>query len=315
MDFDENLYDKIQAYLDKELSSAERKEFERAIAADENLAREVELHADMQELLSDTPENNLRKNLEKLSAEAIDVPEGDEGFDWRFLASVPIVLAIIGFLIFGRNDDIENKNIKETEPITSVEDSVSTIKTTIDTSAQTPKDTAVTNVIPPIEKKTKTEDKSKNIKKTTKKKKKEVKKKNSFEELPPFEALIANNARRSFEAAFRGFDITFMVRTDSGNSNGQSPIIAPFIFSGKFKTEEDPNTRNLKVHIFSNDGKRFKNFDMLYSNELILESEADGVYSFDFKTDYKLSPGLYYFLVEDTSTDEIYYANKFVVRQ
>jgi len=102
MDFNEDLYDKIQDYLDKKLSPAETREFESAIAADEELAREVQLHADMQELLADTPENDLRKNLEKLSAEAI---EDSSGFDWRLLALIPIIFAIIGFLMFGTKED------------------------------------------------------------------------------------------------------------------------------------------------------------------------------------------------------------------
>jgi len=114
MDFDENLYDKIQAYLDKELSPAETKEFESAIAADEDLAREVELHADMQEFLSDTPENSLRKNLEKLGAEA---SEDGGGLDWRFLALIPIVLVIIGFLMFDRNaSSTSSKGMLTTPP-------------------------------------------------------------------------------------------------------------------------------------------------------------------------------------------------------
>ncbi|MGK0365865.1 MAG: hypothetical protein ACI85O_002935 [Saprospiraceae bacterium] len=88
--------------MDKDLNPEEIRDFENAMAADKDLVHEVELHADMQEMLADTPENNLRKSLEKLTTEAI---EDTPGFDWRLLALIPIVFAIISFLMFGTNEE------------------------------------------------------------------------------------------------------------------------------------------------------------------------------------------------------------------
>lgn len=148
MDFNEDIYDKIQAYLDKDLSQEETREFEAAMAADEELSREVGLHADMEALLADTPENNLRKSLEKLGAESAD---DIAGFDWRLLVLIPIFFAIIGFLMFGRESEQKDTygaksgvTIPTVDTSSSVSlDSTSTSVTITNPSQKTEKDTAI----------------------------------------------------------------------------------------------------------------------------------------------------------------------------
>ena len=67
MEFNESTNDKIDRYLNNEMTGEELVQFESEKNANKSLAAEVEVNAQMKELLADTPENKLRQNLESLS--------------------------------------------------------------------------------------------------------------------------------------------------------------------------------------------------------------------------------------------------------
>ena len=66
MDFDETTYDLIDRYLNGELSGEELSAFEARKNSDSALAQEIEISATMKAFLSDSVENDLRKNLQEL---------------------------------------------------------------------------------------------------------------------------------------------------------------------------------------------------------------------------------------------------------
>lgn len=84
MNLDEQLYEKIQQYLNNELTGKALQDFEAELQSNPNLAREVALHREMEDFLADTPENDLRKNLQTLNARFTDDTDKSEG-DWKFL--------------------------------------------------------------------------------------------------------------------------------------------------------------------------------------------------------------------------------------
>jgi len=256
MDFDENLYDKIQAYLDKQLSREETQEFESAMAADEDLAREVQLHADMEELLADTPENNLRKNLERLGAESSD---DTFGFDWRLLALIPIVFAIIGFLMFGSDEEV--KITSSIQPPTKYEDSITNIKvkdtrtqTKIDTNLiDDTKDTRITeeviksedkkSVEPPIEPKKKT--------------KKKIKRRTTFGQPPPIiEIKSATENTNTLEDSTSIHEPIFMPTTSSTDTNTLANILTP-IADGGISSDPSGDGGTSITRVLSSPSERF----------------------------------------------------------
>jgi len=97
MAFNEQTYQDIQDYLDHKMSPSAQQAFERKLSANEALAKEVQLHAEMQELFADTPENQLRKSLQVLSDEA---EEERPGLSWKWFAMIPLLIGLVGFLMY-----------------------------------------------------------------------------------------------------------------------------------------------------------------------------------------------------------------------
>lgn len=91
-------YEKIEAYLNNELSGAERKAFETAMAEDPALAREVKLHRRLATVLGDEQEWQLRQNLQSLrdSVPADQLEGGKPGKNRR---AGGLLLGILGLII------------------------------------------------------------------------------------------------------------------------------------------------------------------------------------------------------------------------
>jgi len=79
-------------------------------------------------------------------------------------------------------------------------------------------------------------------------------------------------------------------------------------------TKEDLNTKNLKLHLFSNKEEDFKNFSPVVADDFSADEVGVNVFDFLFERTYYLSPGLYYFTITDADTNKIFYTNKIIVR-
>ncbi|MGK0365864.1 MAG: hypothetical protein ACI85O_002934 [Saprospiraceae bacterium] len=131
----------------------------------------------------------------------------------------------------------------------------------------------------------------------------------AFKANPSLEFLIATNSQRSTE-----YEINIETKSDSFNVKSPKESVK-FQFAGNIRTKEDLSTKKLKIQILSNYREQFENFSTLSSKRFKMKSKVENVYNFDFKASYKLTPGLYYFLLEDVDSGKIYYANKFIVRE
>ncbi|MEM9847855.1 MAG: hypothetical protein AAF847_08190 [Bacteroidota bacterium] len=74
MALDKDTQQQLERYLDRELTPQAQRQFEQRIAQEPAIAQAVQLHRDMEDLLGDSKENALRKNLEKLSHQFEDAP-------------------------------------------------------------------------------------------------------------------------------------------------------------------------------------------------------------------------------------------------
>ena len=108
----EDIQKRVERYLEEELDSEERRQFEKDIQSDEALARELVLHQDMEELLADSPENELRKSLQQLSGQVEVEPAQASSGSARYLywLLLPLLLLLVWWFV-GRpaaDPDISN---------------------------------------------------------------------------------------------------------------------------------------------------------------------------------------------------------------
>lgn len=124
---EEELYDKIERYLFKQLPEKERKEFEEAIANDPSLAEEVEMHRFEHEAMEiiiaqDTKkklQNWSQPNLEASLSENQDPPKDNR--NW-FLIAALIVIPLLFLLIFFLQKEDNSSELAPQEPSQKVEE-------------------------------------------------------------------------------------------------------------------------------------------------------------------------------------------------
>jgi len=85
MEFSQEIYERIEQYLDGQLKGHALQDFERQIAANKALATEVAFQREMQQFLAETPENDLRKNLQALGDQYKESTQEEKKSFWWWL--------------------------------------------------------------------------------------------------------------------------------------------------------------------------------------------------------------------------------------
>ncbi|MBK8968977.1 MAG: hypothetical protein IPM36_20360 [Lewinellaceae bacterium] len=297
MAFNDETYHQIQQYLDGLMTQAEREAFELEMAANPELAEEVQLNRDMQEFLADTPENALRKNLQTLSEQAAKQEKNRPARLWWWLLLVSVLALLLWWLIPGKpvtnsapspmHDGQNRTNEQNLSPV--------------DTTKATP------HPKKPGPKQEERADDAPASPPNSKKKQPKLFAAN-FQPMPALELLIGNNLRAG---DFQWTDTQPM--PDVPLDKPGSPI--RFHFSGVLRTDDaDMRDKKLNLYIFSNDPAAFETFHPVSSLPLRPEAAGDNTYRISADKSFAPSPGLYYYLIEDAATERIYLVNKFVVR-
>jgi hypothetical protein len=295
----EKKHEKIQMYLDDSMSAADRTAFEQDMQQDQELAEEVAINRDMQEMLGNSDENQLLENLKRIS--------DDENFrvkkrnnNWKYwLLLLPIVL-ILGGLWYGSRDMTTSE--VEQQDIVVPQEEVQNLpepKTTEKNQAIQPEPTE--KVIAPI--------------KTSPPKKKTPQKEVINEPIaaadytpnPSMDFLIANNTRE----ASLVFEVQKKQPKRKINAKDQAVL---FEVAATLSTEENIDSKDFKLHLFSNKKEDFENFEPLSTFDLNWQPDGENSYRIDLKEQINIRPGLYYYLIEDFNTEKIYYVEKFEVR-
>jgi hypothetical protein len=305
----EELYDRIQRYLDQEMSVEEARAFEGAMAEDEALAKEVALNRDMQAMLGKSPENELLTNLEILSGEVEDIPSSS-GTSWRpLLWFIPVVL-FIGWLVFAPGSDNDQESqvqtpVEQPENVPSLDESTSPEEAPIQ-EEETEEVEAKKEVtpVPPDEAK-KPEIPTKPIKKQTQKSQPIAAA--DFEPNPSLDFLIANNVRN--------IETVLTVQQQQQDIKlAKAGDEVPFELKAQFESEVNLSDKNFKLHLFSNKKADFDNFEPMFTFDLSLLPGDENIYKVAISQNLNIQPGLYYYLIEDYETEKIYYVEKFEVR-
>lgn len=304
MAFDEEKYRKIEDYLENRLKGESRKKFEKEMQADDELSKEVELHKDMEELLSDSPENALRKNLSRLAGETT-VESKKTSSKWALVLLVPILLALSWWFLSGNNTSQESNPTPETEEIAPAPQDQNSDSEIIEEERLNPTESEPEETSEPAAKPS-TPPPSPGRKRGQREPAPRAIAAN-FVPNPSLEFLIENNLRD----AELSVKLTKQ-QTDVQLDGADEP--APFAIRLQMQSREDISQQDFKLHLFSNDRQAFDDFAPISSDDLdIVPLEAD-VYEINFKKSYSLEPGLYYYLVEDFSEEKIHLVQKFEVK-
>ncbi|MBX2874094.1 MAG: hypothetical protein KTR30_18395 [Saprospiraceae bacterium] len=301
MAFDEEKHRKIEDYLGKKLKGESRNKFEQDMLADEELSKEVELHRDMEELLSDSPENALRKNLSLLGQEVKTEPNRKPS-RWGFALLIPLFLAVVWWFW------TENSQLKDTNTIPEIEE----VKPAIpdeDLESEPSRDAPLTpptqeETAPPPTKPT-TPAPSPGRKRGQREPAPRAIAAN-FVPNPSLEFLIENNLR----------DTELSVKLTKKQQKVQltaADAPTPFQISLQLQSREDISQQDFKLHLFSNDRQAFDDFSPIATTDLTIVPIEGDIYQINFSKSYSLEPGLYYYVIEDFSEEKIHLVEKFEV--
>lgn len=309
MALSEDTHIKIQRYLDQEMEEQERVAFEKAIKNDKELAGEVALHQDMETFLADTPENNLRKSLQILN-EQVDKDDRPSG-NWlkNLFWLIPVVLIGAWWVLTpGQSMDDTRKapdHTTEQSPTTPQKKTTPETETTEQVQPP-PEETTEEDPVPVTPEKSDQEEATEEVEQDAEPLDPPPPIAANFDPNPSLEFLIENNVR----------DAEFELEVENAPGDISLPSLAEpfnFQFGAVITSEENLLDQDFKLYLFSNDRADFQNFRPLSTNDLTLNKTADDTFRIDFQKNMTLSPGLYYYMLEDFAEEQIYFVQKFRV--
>ena len=306
MAINEKTYNTIQAYLNDELRPEERKHFQEAIDEDPALAEEVRLHADLQKMLQDSPENSLRRQLQKLSDQSPNpvnsTPRSKSLLHLLWL----IPLLLFGLWWFMPSGIPQQESV---EPIPNEE----SVESKAEQSSSSPgvqntnKPDVESPITPPVSPSEKKDPLPKSSPSATEVENPPQPIAANFEPNPALEFMIGNNVRSN--------DVSFKMLKQLGDiqlTTKDEPI--NFQLLAELISTSDLQGTDFKLHLFDNNSTSFENFEPLMSFDLELTALSNqGGYQVQLEKNIQLEPGLYYQVLEDFAEERIFWVDKFMV--
>jgi len=331
MAFNIKTLQQIQRYLDGEMNASERQTFEQTMAVDEELAQEVVLQRDLEKLLADTPENELRRNLQILSNQVTKPPSSKE--NWKnFIWLFPLLL-VLAIWFFSTSKDKGSAEIStstttetlgipvETTEILLVEDTLNTQNI----ESKTPKESSPTVTDNP-------QNKTKKIpqKDTTKQyiyaDKTEKPSDNTsieapmlmagpslinhdfFAPLPFLDSLIAQNSQQE------EFQLSILQKLPDTLTLEEISKINP-LFTATLSLTQVLNfsTSETGLYLYPNHIFYWKENHPWDFTAAEVEETAENTYKINLMPNLNLEPGLYYYALRSSKTGSLFFIEKLVV--
>lgn len=270
---DQANFEKIEQYLNKKITGKAKQAFERDLKLDDDLRKEVDLHKDLASYLGGgASEDALRKNLNKIGNSHRRKNKMVRG-SIIFL----LLLILLGLVVFYFNKTSPSKEMLDHMPTNQESQQ-------IDPPIPTNEKAIIIEQIAP----------SKKTKPQASIKANSLPIAANFKQNPLLESHLGNSVR----GGTYHFEIT------------QSLFIkekakTTFVLNGSINTDESPIQSTIQVHLFSNSKEDYESFAPLASSFLSYSPSENG-FTFEVKEALKLAPGLYYYLIEDTDSGEIY---------
>lgn len=276
-------YEQIEDYLAGRMTGHERQVFEQAVAQDEVLNAALITHRDMQQLLVDSPKDNLRTQLQELRGEFDDnglpyVTNNEAKRQsppwWRWLLPILIVAGSWWILMPTTDNELVNPQNENT---------------TLPTPSPSPVEPT-----PPT-------DNAKEV---------EVPTKNAPSAAPPPKAAQSAPIAANYDAnseletvlgsTLRG-DFKLDIQTPATDhiltlSNGQTTFLLTALLDTKLVPEDD---FSLLLEIYTNQADDFKNGIYLLSQSVATTVAGSTPYAIQESISFSAEQGLFYYLVKD----------------
>ena len=344
----------IEKYLDDSLAGEALQAFKKQLETNEALVQEVAFQRELKEFLADSPENELRKNLQMLN-EQVEDPKS-KGPSWKigFLLLPFFFLGVwwvfnsqvtearrsdVGITVPPKPTPPVDKDTQKIQPIglgskASIPlDSIGSkpIDSPINISTE---DSTLTDEppVPPADSIGNPSIKSPVLSTDSIKgpiasggelslpDKEEVifHTEEPLASLPPadlrtferneaLEALIQkNNTNELFQLTTNHWPSDFEIATLTDSLT--------FNWTDSLTSQAALLEKGLQLHLFSNDPAQFQTFLPIATNDLPLQKLSDSTYQLIVQQNYLLSPGRYYFVVQDAAEETIYFVERIFVQ-
>ncbi len=288
----ENMHEKIEDYLSGQMEGEALRQFEKEMQENAVLAEEVALYRDMAGALRPSREEALRENLALLDKKYATQQAGKKGAGrWWIILMVLLAMAV-GWWLKKIATDTPNTPATEDQTPREPENNLPDTPAQKNSGDLILPGTPEQKQTPPV-----AQDQS-----SSKKEDDTALLAANFEPNPQLEALM--------DSQVRGEAYRFRVREPLLNArlrlqNGQTTLVA----SGVLETAAAEVITPFRALLFSNKKEDYRNFKPAFSQNLLFDKSGEG-FRFALNTRLSLSPGLYYFLIEDEDSGTLYYITK-----
>ncbi len=272
-------FEQIEDYLAGRLTGEAREQFERAAQNDPELAAQLALYRDMASSLAPAPEDALRASLDQLNRR-----QARKNRRWWWLAALLLLTAGAAVWLIRRPSAppaAPPQNTQLGAPPVAQQTTPASPPTPNPDSLKRPPDTGSRPEAPPPRLAA------------------------AFEPNPRLEAQLGSR--------MRGDDYRFRIHRPAANAalkrlGGK----VDFLLSGALETGAARVDAPFRLLVFSNKPQDYADFRFLLAAPLAFEKSGDA-FRFQYTSSLKMTPGLYYFLIEAEDSGLVYYGAKFRV--
>ena len=290
---------RVSRFLSSEMSVSEQQAFERELQQSSELRAELDLQRDLREFLQDSPENQLRHKLATLRQRAIVSPDTMTVVDKRrvVLISVLVLLFAAAVWYLVGSQKIANPNPippavtpatpNPTPPVIASPTPTPVPENRTEPIASTSPSSVPTEPVPssttpgPIAA--------------------------NFTPNDQWEFLRDNQRRSVYDLQWR------IERKPEDRQLNQTEDSTPVEMTVVFDQLPNATRDALRVHIFDNSKTAYERFQPTLSRSLIWQDESDGTVIGTLDLRVVLSPGLYYCVLENETTEAILFVDRFRV--
>lgn len=287
----------IERFINGEMNPSEKQAFANQMDSDAALRETVELWQDMDQALRPAPEDALRQQLAPITQHYTEQNKPKSKRSWWWAGG--LILVVVGFLLWPRPEQPNVDSVPMEEEARPESPAIAEEPAGIDDSSNSETETPDPENTQPPSTPTLEEPRA-NLRQEPAEEPGPIAA--AYSPNPQFEALLGQQLRSN--------EYTLQlqpVQVDETNQQLQ--------FTGELETETPPDSwPPFRLLLFTNDPAAFANYQALQSHQLrwtpIVSST---VYAFSWASPPNLSPGLYYYLIEDEESGLLYATGKVIV--
>lgn len=293
MEKENTKYRDIEQYLSGELEGEALSRMEHQLAADKDFATEVQVNKDLERFLSPDSEDELEKNLKIVGRQYTDKKSYNLGTRAIQVLFVVLIVLLGKWYFYDRQAaPVEIPPAETILPPATVEPSKEEAILPIENESPAQEKTVPVAPRPEVEEPADRQPSSRPIAA-------------HFAPNPLLEDQMGNTSRSiDFEIALIQPDPNYSFKRVQGKIN--------FQLEGQIKTAEEVIETPLQLLIFTNKVADYQTYQPIKSVSLTLGTAANS-FPFSYQESLDLSSGLYYVLIEDMDTGELYKIQKFRV--